>query len=116
MREMLPYILLFLVSVFLSSCSQVLLKKAAQKPQDNVLKEYLNPTVIIAYGIYFGTTVLSMLAYKGIPLSLGPILEATGYLYVTLFGVTIFHERLTPKKLTGLVLIIAGILVFTLCQ
>ena len=39
---------------------------------------------------FVGCTFLTMLAYKGIPLSLGPVLEATSYLYVTVFGVTIF--------------------------
>ena len=114
MAEMLPYILLFLLNVFLAACSQVLLKKAAMKHYDSVLKEYLNPTVIIAYALFFGTTVLGVLAYRGIPISLGPVLEATSYLYVTLFGVLIFHEKMTKRKTAGLVLIIAGILVFTL--
>lgn len=114
MNEMLPYVVLFLFNVFLAACSQVLLKKAAMKHYDSVIREYLNPTVIIAYGLFFATTIIGVLAYKGIPISLGPVLEATSYLYVTLFGVMIFHEKMTKKKTSGLVLIIAGILVFTL--
>ena len=114
MREQLPYILLFLFNVFLSACSQVLLKKAAMKQHGSLVKEYLNPTVIIAYGIYFATTVIGILAYRGIPVSLGPVLEATGYVYVTVFGVTIFKEKLNRRKLLALGLIIGGILIYTL--
>ena len=55
-----------------------------------------------------------MLAYKGVPLNIGPVLEATGYLYVTIFGVTIFHEKMNPKKIAALVMIVAGILAYAL--
>ena len=54
--------------------------------------------VIIAYGIFFAATILSIMAYKGIPLSMGPVLEATSYIYVTFFGVKIFKESINKKK------------------
>lgn len=111
---MTPFVILFLADVFLASCSQVLLKKAAMKSYDSVLKQYLNPTVIIAYGLFFLTTLLNVLAYRKLPVSLGAVLEATGYIYVTIFGVTIFKERLSRKKIAGLILILSGILIFTL--
>lgn len=107
-----PYVLLCLLSVFLGSVSQVFLKKAAMKPHENVIKEYLNPLVIFAYIIFFGTTLVNVLAYKGLPLSLGPVLETTGYIYVTLFGVLIFKEKVTGRKLLALGVIICGILVY----
>ena len=50
--------------------------------------------------------------YKVLPISLGPVLEATSYLYVTLFGVAIFKERINRRKLLALLLIIIGIVVF----
>ena len=55
-----------------------------------------------------------MLAYKCVPLNVGPVLEATGYIYVTIFGVTIFHEKMNPKKLAALAMILVGILVYAL--
>ena len=72
------------------------------KHYENHLKEYLNPMVIFAYAMFVGTTFLSIIAYRGIPLSMGPILEATSYIYVTIFGVKIFHERLNKKKIIAL--------------
>lgn len=106
---------ILLIGVFLSAISQVMLKKAALKKYDSVIQEYLNPLVIIAYFIFFMTTFCSILAYKGIPLSMGPILEATSYIYVTFFGVKIFKEKINKKKLVALVLIIAGIFVYSFC-
>jgi len=108
------YSLFLLVGVFISSISQVMLKKAALKTYSSKIKEYLNPLVIIAYVLFVGTTFLSILAYKGIPLSMGPVLEATSYIYVTIFGVKIFGEKINIGKILALVLIVGGIVVFAL--
>ncbi len=108
------YALVLLFGVLVSAVSQVMLKKAAQKEYSSPVKEYLNPLVIFAYMLFVGTTFLSIYAYKGIPLSLGPILEATGYIYVTIFGVTIFKEKINCQKVMALMLIIAGIVVYAL--
>lgn len=78
------------------------------------LAEYLNPLVIVAYVIFVGTTLLGILAYRGIPLSMGPVLEATSYFYVTFFGVRIFGERMTRKKWLALALILVGIFVYAM--
>lgn len=109
---MIPYVLLCLFSVFVGAVSQVLLKKAAQRSYRSILQEYLNPRVITAYLLFGGSALLTMLAYRGIPLSLGPVLESTSYLYVTLFGVMIFQERFTKQKALALGLILAGIAVY----
>lgn len=108
------YSLFLLISVFISSVSQVLLKKAALKDYGgSKIKEYLNPLVIGAYIIFFAATFVDIYAYKEVPLSMGPILEATGYIYVSLFGVKIFGEKINRGKLIALVLIICGIVVYS---
>lgn len=113
-HEIIKYACVLLFGVFISAISQVMLKKAASKKYDSVIKEYLNPLVITAYGIFFISTFLSIFAYKGIPLSMGPILEATSYLYVTFFGVKIFGERMTKKKWVALGFILVGIVIYSI--
>ena len=113
-QAQLPYVLLYLGSTFLASGSQVLLKKAAMREHKSLLAEYTDWRVILGYGLFVGCTLLTMLAYRGVPLNVGPVLEATGYLYVTIFGVTIFHERMNPKKIGALALILLGIVVYAL--
>ena len=108
------YSCVLLLGVFISAISQVMLKKAAMKKHDSVIKEYLNPLVIFAYVLFVGTTFLSIIAYRGIPLSMGPILEATSYIYVTIFGVTIFKEKMNLQKIIALGLIIGGIVVYAI--
>lgn len=107
------YSFVLLFGVFVSSVSQVMLKKAAQKKYDSAIKEYLNPLVIVAYMLFVVTTLLSILAYHGIPLSMGPVLEATSYIYVTFFGVKIFGEKINRKKIISLCLIIGGIIIYS---
>lgn len=104
------YSLFILFGTFISAISQVMLKKAAMKEYPSKLKEYLNPLVIIAYMIFVVATLCSVVAYKGVPLSLGPVLEATSYIYVTLFGIKFFGEKIDKKKLFALVVIILGII------
>lgn len=108
------YVCILLFGVFISAVSQVVLKKAASKKYDNWYQEYLNIPVILAYGIFFGATFCSIFAYKVVPLSMGPILEATSYIYVTIFGVIIFKERLNRRKLLALAMILGGIATYAL--
>jgi len=108
------YIILFLSAVFISSVSQIMLKKSANKTYESKLKEYMNPWVIVAYGLFFGATLVTVIAYKYIPLSLGPILESAGYFFVTILGMIFLKEKVGKKKALGLFIILAGIIVFNL--
>ena len=112
--EVYYYAGLLLCGVFISAISQVLLKKAAQRQYSSPLREYMNPLVIFAYMMFVGTTFLSIIAYKGIPLSMGPILEATSYIYITFFGVKIFKEKMNKKKIVALGCILMGIVVYAI--
>lgn len=113
-RDLIIYASFMLFGVFISSVAQVLLKKEAGKKHESMLQEYMNAPVIIAYIIFFGATFLSIYAYKVVPLSMGAILEATGYIYVTIFGVVIFKEKLNGMKLMALGLILTGIAIYAL--
>lgn len=111
---MFKYAAILVLGTFISSYSQVLLKKAAGKKYDSFIKEYLNPYVIIAYMIFFAATLMSVLAYKGLPLSMGPVLEGSGYIFVTIFGITIFKEKINTRKFIALLMILAGIAVYSI--
>lgn len=113
-EKMLLHAAFLLLGIFISALSQIMLKKATLKKFDSIFKEYLNPLVISSYGLYIVTTVLSVVAYKEIPLSLGMVLETTGYFYVTVLGVVILGEKLNMKKVFSLLVIIAGIIIYAL--
>lgn len=105
------YQLLFLLSVFISSISQVMLKTSADIPHKNKLFEYLNVRVITAYTFFFVSSFLTIIAYQGVALSTGALLEATGYIWVAVLGRIILKEHMDKKKYVGLGLIILGIVV-----
>ena len=105
---------LLLLSVFISSVSQIILKKAADKTYESTLKEYMNPMVIGAYGLFLCSVILTMLALKHVPLSMSPILESTGYIFVSVMGYIFLKERFSRRKLMGFALILAGIVIFNL--
>lgn len=108
------YIFVFLISVLVSSLSQVLLKISADKEYSSIWKEYLNLRTIGAYGMFFLSTIITVFAYKYVSLSMGAVLEASGYIFVTLFGTVILKEKVGKKKLIGLGLILIGIVVFNI--
>lgn len=107
------YASFILIGTFISSAAQVLLKKATIQEHCSVKDEYLNKNVIIAYITFVLATFLSIYAYKGIPLSMGAVLESTSYLYITIFGAYFFKEKITLTKVVALVFIIFGIIVYS---
>lgn len=113
MNNMTYSVILLLISVFISAVSQILLKKATYKHYDTKLREYLNPYVVIAYGMFFVSTILTMLALKVVPLSMQPMLESTSYIYVSVMGYFLLKERFSKRKILGICVILLGIFVYS---
>lgn len=105
---------ILLLYVFISSVSQIMLKKAADKTYSSGIREYLNPLVISAYVLFFGSVILTMVALKTVPLSMSPILESTGYIFVSVLGYLFLKERFNRRKILGICLILSGVLLFSL--
>ncbi|MBQ6323137.1 MAG: multidrug ABC transporter [Lachnospiraceae bacterium] len=113
--KILTGVLIYLVGVFFSSVSQIILKTEANKEHKNILAEYLNVRVILGYGIIFACTMLTILAYRsGLPVGWGNVLETAGYVFVTILGCTILKEKINAAKITALAIIAGGIILFTL--
>lgn len=106
------YWLMLVLSVTVASFSQILLKKSAAKKYDNIIREYLNPYVITGYGMMVISTILTIIAYRGVEYKNGPVIESLGYLLVMFLSFAFFKEPITKKKVMGNVLILLGILVF----
>ena len=84
MNNVLIYSGIYILGVIISAFAQVLLKKSADIKRENKIKEYLNFKTIFAYGIFFGATLCTVFAYKYVPLSMGPILGTTEYIFTAL--------------------------------
>ena len=107
------YIFLWLFSVIIAAFSQVLLKVAANREYENKLREYLNPLVITAYGIFFLSWALTTWALRHVAYAKNsPVIEATSYIWGPLFGVLLLKEKISKRRLLGMAIILVGILVF----
>ena len=108
------YWLVLFLAVAISSASQMLLKKGASKQYNSVILEYLNPWVILGYGMMILSTLCVIYAYKGVEYKNGAIIESLGFLVVMVLSRVFFGEKITMKKILGNMIILAGIVVFYL--
>ena len=106
------YVLLLISSVFIATCSQIFLKKSSNIKYDSKIKEYLNWRVIVGYGLLFVSTILTILAFKGLDYKNGPIIESLGYIFILFLGNIFLKEKITKKKIIGNALILLGIVMF----
>ena len=103
-----------LICVTVSALSQTLLKKSADKQYDNIIREYLNPSVIISYTIFFACVLMDAYSLKGISLAFNSLVDSLGYILIPLFGYLFLKERLNAKQLIGILIVFTGFVVFSL--
>ena len=108
------FMLIMLAGTFFSAISQVLLKQSANMEYKNPLREYLNWRVILAYGIFFGVLLLNTWCYTKVDMKFGPVIDTAAYVFVLLFSWRILKEKISRGKIIGNLIIILGILVYTL--
>lgn len=101
-------------SALLAAVSQLMLKRSADAPHESLLREYLNARVIGAYAILMITTFINMAALVYLPLKVVTAVGTASYVFVVILSKLALHEKIGAKKILGMLLIIAGILIFTL--
>ncbi len=108
------YIAIWIISVFISSVAQIMLKVEANRDHSSRIKEYLNPMVIGSYAIFFLSTFLTMYALKYVPLTYSPIIEPLSYIFVPVIGVLVLKEKISKRRLLGMLIMFVGIAVFSM--
>ena len=106
------YLVILIISVIIASFAQILLKKSAAKTYSSPIREYLNVYVIGGYGLMFLSMFLTILSYGGLDFTNVPVIESLGYIIVMLLGYLFFKEKITKRKLLGMLIIMGGILVY----
>lgn len=107
------YLLFFIASAILASVAQVLLKKASLQQPEGVSywRSLLDWRVIVGYTLLMSTTLLGMLGYRRISLSVGALLNSFSYVFVGIFSVIFFKESVTPQKVMAYALIVLGVII-----
>ena len=115
MEEITIWYLLVVIGFFFSACSQILLKKIADKHHDGFIHSMFNFRVIIAYVIFFCSIFINITALsRGVNLKDIPIIESLGYVFVPLLSLFALKENITKRTLGAIAFIIMGILIFYL--
>lgn len=108
------FLLIALLSVTIASFSQVMLKIGAGKKYNSKIREYLNFYVITGYGMLLCSMVLTVVAYSKLSYLSVPVVEAIGYVLVPVLSYFFFKEKLSGRKILGILCILAGIFIYYL--
>lgn len=108
------FLLIALLSVCIASFSQVMLKMGAGKKYNSKIREYLNVYVISGYGMLFVSMLLTIVAYSRLSYLSVPVVEAVGYVLVPVLSYFFFKEKLSKRKIVGILFILAGIFIYYL--
>ena len=107
------FYVLALFNVLVAALAQMLLKKAADSRHASFVKEYLNPWVFFGYGL-MGLVLVSNIYVlaNGVQLKELGIIEAFSYLFVPVLAFIFFKEKLSPRKMLSIALILVGVVIF----
>ncbi len=110
-------ILLVMVSTLISATAQVLIKTGANHMSPHpgfiitLLSLFLIPTLFAGYALYGVMTVILVVALRHGELSVLYPVIALSYVWVAILSVLIFHESMNGFKVTGILMIMAGVAV-----
>ena len=108
------FILIMLGGTFFTAVSQILLKQSSNIKYENKIREYLNFRVILSYGMFFLILLLNTWCYTKVEMRDGPVIDTAAYVFVLLLSRLILKEKITKGKILGNLIIITGILIYTL--
>ena len=108
------FILIMLGGTLFTAVSQILLKQSSNIKYENKIREYLNFRVILSYGIFFLILLLNTWCYTKVEMRYGPVIDTAAYVFVLLLSRLILKEKITKGKILGNLIIITGILIYTL--
>lgn len=106
------YHFLFLFAVVLAGFGQIALKKGALERNRSLLRQYVNMHVVLGYFLMLCSMGMVSVAYRGIPLKAGPVLDSLGFIIVPVLSYIFFNEKLTRVKGLGFLIIACGVLIF----
>ena len=102
--------LILFATTFFTAISQVLMKKSAQIEHKSWIYAYLNWKATARTG----TLMVNTYAYTEVEIKYASIIDAFSYVNVMIFSYLLLKEKFTGLQLVGNLIIITGILVYTL--
>lgn len=107
------YYLLVIGSVLAAAGAQMLLKQGAKNQYSTFICQYLNPWVIGGYSIMGASLLLNIFCLsRGVQVKEVSIIESLSYLFVPIFSLWFFKEKITWRKAAAIVVIMTGVVIF----
>ena len=103
---------LVLMGVVITAVSQTLLKISARRKHKAALNEYLNPYVVVAYGLFFCATLCTVTALRYISLAMSTAVGALVQIAVPLASWLFLKEKISKRRWIGILLITIGVAIF----
>ena len=107
-------LIMLAVDVLYAYIDPRLLKQSANAEHKSRLREYLNWRVVVAYLMFFGVLLLNTVCYTRVDLKYGAVIDSAAYIFVLILSHVILKEKITKGKLIGNLIIVAGILIYTI--
>lgn len=103
-----------ILGAFITALSQIILKRQAnitEERKSGFFAKFLNPRVIISYGLLFSTLVINQIALIYVPVSVMPCITATSFVWVFVLGILVLKEQVSRRRILGVAIIILGVII-----
>jgi drug/metabolite transporter (DMT)-like permease len=100
-------------AVVITAISQVFLKIGANRSRDrSFLASYLNAWTMAGYFLFVVVTLMSLYAFKEVPLKMAVMLLPFTYVLVSVFSLILLKEKMAKNQIIGSCIIFVGVVVF----
>lgn len=107
-------LIVLVFGTFIASLAQLLLKTAAVKEYPTRIKQYLNLRVLSGYTVMLASMAASLFAFRALPFSYAPVADAAALLFTVSMSAVVLKEKLTRKKISGILVVIIGIVIIAI--
>ncbi|MCF8295988.1 MAG: EamA family transporter [Saprospiraceae bacterium] len=112
---MLKFYIAFLLGVILTAIAQVCLKLGANRSRRKInMKLFFNRWTLSGYLLFFSVMLFNTYGFTKLPITTIIIFNPIVYILVAILSFAILKEKLTRSQLSGSIIIIVGIVIFSL--
>ena len=112
---MMLHLFFFLIAVILAASGQIFLKKGAVGGKhESFIQSIIHPLSFAGYSLMAVSMLFTMAAMTVLPLKFSIAIMPLQYILVVVLSFFFLDERLDPSMILGSLVILAGILVFSL--
>lgn len=107
------YYAIAILNLLAAAAAQMCLKKSAKDSHESKIREYVNHWVCIGYSL-MGMSMLGniFVMSKGVQIKELGALGSLNYLFIPLLAFFIFNERISKRKISSILVILTGTIVF----